>query len=184
MDAFPQEKHYTYADYLTWDEKIRCELIDGVVYMLAAPAWEHQSVSGELYGQLWQFLKGKPCRVFSAPFDVRLNADGRDDTVVQPDLVVICDRSKIKGTGCVGAPDMVVEILSPSTAAKDKVRKFNKYWEAGVREYWLVNPDHKTATVHVLKNGEYTTREYEETDVVKVHVLDGCEIVLSDLFLE
>ena len=183
-EALKNDKHYTYADYLTWDDDRRWELIDGVAYLMSAPTWEHQRISGELYGQLWLFLKKTPCRVFHAPFDVRLNADQEDDMVVQPDLLVICDHSKLIGTGCVGAPDMVIEILPPSTAACDRLVKFNKYLQSGVREYWIVDSDTKTVSAHVLENGKYITSAYGEADAPPVHILDGCTIDLSSVFAE
>ena len=178
-------QRYTYADYCTWDGDERWELIDGVPYAMSpAPTWRHQGVSSNLHGQLYSFLKGKPYKVFAAPFDVRLNADDYDDTVVQPDLVIICDSSKLDGTGCIGAPDMVIEILSPSTSSRDKVLKFYRYQEAGVREYWIVDPDSKTVSAHVLKNGEYMVRAYGETDTAPVYVLEGCEISMEDVFAQ
>ena len=184
MDALQKDKHYTYADYVTWGDEIRYELIDGVAYMLSAPAWEHQDISMSLSYQIRGFLKGKPCKVFAAPFDVRLNADGGDDTVVQPDLVVVCDRSKLIGTGCVGAPDVVIEILSPSTSARDKVQKFNKYLQVGVREYWIVYPDSKTVSVHTLADSHYVTMEYGVSDTAVSRVLEGCSVILEDVFTE
>jgi Uma2 family endonuclease len=130
MTALAQENpYYTYADYLEWDEGERTELIDGEAFMLAAPDLTHQIISGELYDQIKQFLKGKSCRPFFAPVSVRLHpaADNSDDTVLEPDIIVVCDPSKLDKHGCTGAPDLVVEILSPSTARHDKVVKFNKY---------------------------------------------------------
>lgn len=181
----PKEKHYTHSDYLTWDDDSRYELIDGVPYMMSpAPSRVHQSVSSNLHLQLASFLKGKPCRVYHAPFDVRLNADTYDDTVVQPDLLVVCDRSKLDDKGCVGAPDIVVEILSPSTARHDRLVKFQIYQKAGVREYWLIDPDTKTLQVCILEDGKYITTMYGDTDTVHVHVLEGCAISLSDVFEE
>lgn len=182
MNVLPDDKRCTYADYLTWDDDKRWELIDGIPYAMSAPAWEHQSISMDFSRQLSAFLYGKPCKVFHAPFDVRLKFDTTDDTVVQPDLVVICDRSKIGGTGCMGAPDLVIEILSPSTTRHDRLLKFNAYRHAGVREYWIVDPDSKTLSVHVLKDGEYVARAYADTDSVPVEVLDGCVINLTDAF--
>ncbi|MDR0310315.1 MAG: Uma2 family endonuclease, partial [Acidobacteriota bacterium] len=115
MEALQKDERYTYADYASWDTEERYELIDGVPYLMSpAPLRKHQSILFELSGQFRNFLKGKPCKAFAAPFDVRLNADTYDDTVVQPDLVVICDKLKLDAKGCVGAPDMVIEILSPS----------------------------------------------------------------------
>ena len=184
MDAMRiRVERYTYADYCTWDDGERRELIDGKVYAMSpAPSWEHQSILLELAGQIREHLKGKRCKVFVAPFDVRLNAGAGDDTVVQPDIVVICDRTKLGGTGCVGAPDMIVEVLSPSTALNDKVIKFNKYLQCGVREYWIVDPDSKIVSIHILDNGRYYATHYMDADIVPVHVLEGCLVNLSEVF--
>ena len=185
MQALHKEERYTYSDYCSWDDGERWELINGVAYAISpAPTWIHQGILVELSGQIRNFLKGKPCKVFVAPFDVRLNADAGDDTVVQPDVVVICDRAKICGTGCVGAPDMVMEILSPSTSAHDRVLKLNLYQRSGIREYWIVDPESRTVSVNILDNGRYYVRGYAESDAVPVHVLDGCTIILSDVFEE
>ena len=184
--ALPKkEERFTYTDYCTWDDGERWELIDGVAYAMSpAPSWRHQSCSIALSAKIFNFLEGKPCEVFHAPFDVRLNADTYDDIVVQPDIVVICDESKISGTGCVGAPDMVIEILSPSTAAHDRFLKFKIYLQAGVREYWIVDPDTKTLAVHILKNDEYTIRVFGEKDRAPVHVLEGLTIELKEIFAD
>jgi Uma2 family endonuclease len=180
-----KEKHYTFADYMTWTGEERYEIIDGVSYLMSpGPTWRHQSISGELFAQLNAFLKGKPCKAFYAPFDVRLNAEAGDDTVVQPDISVICDRSKLDDHGCVGAPDLIIEILSPSTKRHDRFLKFNAYLQAGVREYWVVDPEDKIVSVHMLDNGRYITRTYGDTDQLPIHVLAGCEIDLSDVFAE
>jgi Uma2 family endonuclease len=182
--SLPERKSqgFTYADYCTWDDSERWELIDGEAYAMAGAATAHQLISGELFVQLKSFLRGKPCNVFHPPFDVRLNADTYDDTVVQPDLLVVCDKSKLDDKGCNGAPDLVIEILSPSSSAHDKVLKFDTYLRAGVREYWIVDPDGRTVQVHILKNGRYYTTSYVETDTVPVHVLAGCTISLPDVF--
>jgi Uma2 family endonuclease len=184
MDIKEPAERYTYADYAAWDDDKRYELIDGKVFMLAAPTREHQAISFELSYQIGSFLRGKPCKAFAAPFDVRLNAGERDDTVVQPDIVVVCDHSKLTKAGCTGAPDMVIEILSPSTAGKDRVLKFNKYLQAGIREYWVIEPDSKTVSVHLLKNGEYVTKAYGGNDEIPSRVLDGCVISLQEVFEE
>ena len=184
MDKPPVEgKHYTYADYYTWNDGKRWELIRGEAYLMEpGPSDPHQGISGNLYLQIGNYLKGKPEKVFAAPYDVRLNAGTDDDTVVQPDLVVICDQSKRDVRGCKGAPDMAVEILSPSTAGRDMVVKFNHYKDAGVREYWIVDPESRTVSAHILKNGEYVTTAYGEGDSAPVHVLEGCVIDLADVF--
>ena len=182
MATTQPNKHYTYADYTGWDDGVRYELIEGVPYMINAPSWEHQFISASLITQINTFLKGHPCMVFAAPFDVRLNADKNDDTVFQPDLVVICDRSKLSGTGCMGSPDMVIEILSPSSVRHDRLVKFQHYQNAGVREYWIVDPENKIVSVHILENGKYITNAYGDTDAVPVHVLDGCQVNMGDVF--
>ena len=184
VPALKMEEHYTYADYITWDDDKRWELINGKAYAMSAPMPRHQEILGELYYQLRGFLKGKPCKVYVAPFDVRLNADTGDDTVLQPDILVICDREKITKAGSVGAPDMVIEILSPSTAIHDKVVKMNLYKQYGVREYWIVDPDSKTLSVYILEDDRYFAAAYAETDTAPVHVLEGCAINLAEVFSE
>ena len=183
-EALPEYRRYTYDDYCSWDDDKRWELIDGMPYAMSAPSQAHQEILSQLNRSIGNFLVGKPCKVLPAPFDVRLNADTRDDTVVQPDLLVVCDKDKLDGKSCVGAPDLVIEILSPSTSMRDRVLKFRRYLHAGVREYWIVEPDSKAVTVHILANGEYITRAYGEEDAVPVHVLDGCIIELTEIFAE
>jgi Uma2 family endonuclease len=166
------------------DEKNRAEIIDGELFVMAPPVTDHQIISRELFGQLWQFLKEKPCQVFSAPFGVRLfpKADLSDDTFLEPDIVVICDRSKITKAGCEGAPDMVIEILSPSTTRHDRLLKFRKYLAAEVKEYWIVDGDAKTVEVHIFDHGRYITSVAGEDDEVPVSVLPGCAITLRDIW--
>lgn len=184
--GMPQKnERYTYADYCTWDNSERWELIDGVPYAMSpAPSNAHQSISTELVYRLRRHLEGKPCKVFHAPYDVRLNAADEDDTVVQPDLVVICDRSKIDDKGCKGAPDLIIEILSPSTSRHDRIVKMDLYQRSGVREYWMLDPDTKTLQVLLLENGRYVITGYLDEDTVPVTVLPGCEIVLKEVFAE
>ena len=180
-----KEKRYTYADYLTWTGEGRYELIDGLAYLMSpGPTWMHQSISERISRRIGNFLENKPCLLLYAPFDVRLNADAGDDTVVQPDISVVCDRSKMNDHSCVGAPDLVIEIISPSTRRHDRILKFNTYLRAGVREYWVVDPEDKAVSVHILDNGRYVTGVYGETDKLSVHVLAGCEIDLKDIFAE
>ena len=183
MSLAEPHKHYTWSDYVSWDDDARYELINGMPYMMSpAPSISHQAVSMELSRQLANFLKGKPCKVLSAPCDVRLNAGDGDDIVVQPDLLIVCDMSKLDGRACVGAPDMVIEVSSPSSMRHDRLTKFHLYQKAGVREYWIVEDDTKILQIHILKNGEYTTRAYSDTDQAPVHVLDGCTIDLTAVF--
>jgi Uma2 family endonuclease len=150
-------KYYTYTDFLEWDEDVRAELFDGELVMMATPLRAHQAASGELFFQIRTYLTGKKCKVYPAPFAVRLfpQKDKRDDTVFEPDIVVVCDQEKLDDKGCNGPPDMVVEIVSPSSAKYDRVLKFRKYQKAGVREYWIVDPEIKTVQVCVLENGRF-----------------------------
>jgi Uma2 family endonuclease len=176
---------YTYADYLSWETDKRYEIINGTAYMMSAPSVAHQTISGELFGQFWTFLKGKPCQVFTAPFDVRLfpKEDGSDDTVVQPDLLVICDKAKIAdGKACRGAPDMVIEIISPSNDDAYLLLKFSKYLQAGVREYWLIDPKRKYMQINVLEPADersparYISTAYQDGESLRASVLPGLSI--------
>ena len=173
---------YTYSDYLQWDDDVRRELIDGIPYLMAGPNRKHQELSGNLYIQFRAFLENKPCKVYFAPFDVRLNADTLDDTVVQPDLIIVCDHSKLDDACCKGVPDMVVEILSPSTSRYDKITKWSTYLKAGIREYWIIDPVTQSLAVHILKDGNYITYPYTSNEKAPVHVLEGCTIDLTEVF--
>jgi len=182
-EAQPEyNKLYTYADYITWPDDERWEIIEGIPIKMDSPTVQHQAIAGELHLQLGNYLKGKKCNAYFAPFDVRLNAETTDNTVVQPDLLVICDESIMMKTGCKGAPDMVIEILSPSTSHKDKSLKFNAYQKAGVREFWIVDPDDKLTITHILDNGRYYIKIYQETEKAPVHILPGFEIDLKEIF--
>ena len=184
----PQENRYTLADALAWDEQERIELIDGYPVMMAPPNRAHQKISGELFGQLRDYLKGKKCEVYAAPFAVRLFEQDGDrpedvDTLVEPDVSVVCDPSKLDDTGCRGAPDLVMEVLSPSTTRHDRFTKFNLYQRAGVREYWIIDLADKSVQVFVLEDGHYTAQEFGTAgDMVRVNVLKDCAIDLSQVF--
>jgi len=185
--ALRKEQRYTYADYLTWSDDARYELIDGEAFLMApAPLIEHQEVAGDVYYQLRSQLDGKPCRPYIAPVDVRLpradEADAAIDTVVQPDVLVVCDPSKIDRRGVRGAPDWLLEVLSPSTAAHDQIAKRRTYERAGVREYWLVHPGDRTLTVYALENSQYGRPEiYELKDETPIGVLPGVSIAWDAL---
>ena len=187
--AIPAEKaRYTFADILAWDENERAEIIDGEAVMMAPPSVGHQRVSREIFYQLTSYLKGKTCEVFAAPFGVRLFEQDGDspedvDTMVEPDISVICEKSKLDEHGCKGAPDMVVEILSPSTQRHDRFTKFSLYQRAGVREYWIVDPDSGVAQSFILEDGRYSVKEFGAAgDKMKVNVLEDCVIDLSEVF--
>ena len=178
------DQQYTYADYRTWDDGERWELIDGVPYAMApAPSETHQSVTGELFRQISNFLKEKPCKVFIAPFDVRLNAQKGDNTVVQPDVIIVCDKSKLDGKGVIGAPDFVAEVLSPSTAKKDMDIKYTAYLNAGVKEYWIIDPYNKVLMAHTLTNSNYERKPYFINDSdVPIQSLSGFTVNLTEIF--
>ena len=159
--ALRDREHHTYGEYLHWPDDARYELIDGVAYLMApAPTLDHQEVAGEIFRQLANALEAKPCRAFIAPVDVRFpkagEADEQVDTILQPDVLVVCDPSKLDRRGVRGAPDLVVEVLSPGTSSHDHVRKRRVYERAGVAEYWLVHPIDRMVTVYRLVNGEYS----------------------------
>lgn len=184
----PKEERYTLSDALTWDEREHIELLEGTPIMMAPPSRAHQEISGALFAQLHNYLEGKKCRVYAAPFAVRLFERPGDrpenvDTLVEPDLSVVCDPDKLDDIGCKGAPDLIIEVLSPSTQRHDRLTKYNLYERAGVKEYWIVSPDERTVQVSVLTDGRYRVLEvYTEQDIAKVHVLDGCFIELSRVF--
>lgn len=181
---------YTYADFKNWPDDERWELIDGVAWdMSPAPNVNHQRISRELSGLLYNYLKGRKCELFTAPFDVFLpDFSGQEmndlRTMVEPDLAVICDKSKIIKQGCLGAPDLVVEILSPYTSKKDLNEKFRKYEQSGVGEYWAVDPGSRALQQYVLdEQGRYGRGQvFESEGVVHSAVLDGFSLNLSDLF--
>ncbi len=180
--AQQRSEHYTYADYLAWPEDQRYELIDGVAYAMApAPTRSHQLVVVELSRQLATALQASPCQTFVAPFDVRLphagEADDRVDTVVQPDVLVVCDPAKVDERGVRGAPDWVAEVLSPVSAGHDQIVKLAAYERAGVREYWLLHPTDRILTIYRLEAGRYGRPEIREMKgTAPIGVLPGVTI--------
>ena len=189
--ALPARKlTYTFADCLTWDESDRIEIIDGEALMMAPPSTRHQEICGEIFRQLANYLSGKQCRAYIAPFGVRLFEENGDrpedvDTMVEPDISVICDRDKIDRHGCRGAPDLIIEVLSPSTRRHDRLTKFNLYQQAGVREYWIVDPDVKDAQSFLLEDGRYSASGYAAAgETMKVNVLEDCALDFSLVFPE
>jgi len=182
---------YSYADYLTWRFDEYVELIKGKIFKMSpAPLNYHQRVSSNIHSEIGFYLKKKKCKVFSAPFDVRLLKEIKEDkdvfTVVQPDICIICDSDKLdpKGRGCIGAPDLIIEILSKSTSKKDYNDKYNLYEEAGVREYWIVSPSEKFVSVYDLINDKYELRNHYEEGSVPVVIFENFEIAVEDIFAE
>ena len=185
-------KRYTFADYLTWFDDKRRELIEGFIKMFPAPVRKHQKFSSELHGMIWTYLRYKKCEIYSAPFDVRLPKNGYTDdnkiyNVVQPDISIICDPKKLDERGCIGAPDMIIEIASKSTAKNDTDTKFKLYEQHGVKEYWIARPHEETITVFLLdKNGKYQfIRTYPNDTEIPVNIFNGDLIVdLKEIFRE
>lgn len=193
MTGLPRKANvkYTYGDYLTWPDDERWELIDGVPYnMTPAPSRRHQAMIIELSRQIANFIKesGGPCKVYTAPFDVRLpkgeEADEDIDTVVQPDIVVVCDPTKLDDKGLRGAPDLVVEIVSPHTIRRDMVEKLSLYERHGVKEYWLVLPGDKVVTVYRLdEDGRYGKPDvYTADDTLAAFAVNGLTVDLAAVF--
>lgn len=183
-------KKFTYKDYLDWSDNERWELIEGIPYnMTPAPSRIHQSVLGELHRQISNYLLNRECNVYIAPFDVILSKEEKYeniDTVVQPDIVVICDKLKLSKNGCNGSPDLIIEIVSPSTARKDSLEKFNLYEKNGVREYWIVRPEEKIVMVFNLDNSAKYGRPqtYSDEEQIKVELLGDLTIELQQVFRE
>jgi len=177
---------WTYKDYKNWELKPgeRYELIDGSAYAMSAPSTEHQLISSILNAEFFNFLKGKKCKVIPAPYDVRLfyEEDESDNTVVQPDLVVVCNPEKLAPEGCRGAPDLVIEIISPSNSAIEMRHKLNIYMEAGVPEVWFIYPGNKNVDVYLLVNNRYVLSSLNIGDILKSARFSGLEIPLSVLF--
>ena len=182
------DKVYTYADYFKWQFEERVELIKGKIFKMSpAPNRRHQSISSFIHVKIYNFLSGKKCEVYSAPFDVRIPRKSKEDkdivTVLQPDICVVCDRSKLDDRGCIGAPDIVVEILSPSNNKKDLKNKYEVYEESGVKEYWVVSPQDRTFLVYTLVADKYQpSRLMVEGDVFKSLVLESFSLDINELF--
>jgi len=183
VKKYEKTENYTYAHYAGWDTDIRYELIDGKAYAMSAPTLTHQDILLELGTQFKVFLEGKKCKVIIAAFDVCLNGKGDEDKdVVQPDVIIVCDESILDDKRCNGTPDMAIEILSPSTSRHDRIVKLNLYLKAGVREYWIVDPEDRSVAVHILENGKYIINAYEQDENINVSILDGCTIPLTKVF--
>lgn len=181
--ALRDEQYHTYADYRTWPDDIRYELIGGRAFLKApAPSLDHQTIAAEVFHQIRQALEGKPCRVFIAPVDVLLNASEKHDddalnTVVQPDVLVVCDRAKLTPRGIRGAPDWVLEVISPSSASHDQTIKLAAYEKAGVREYWLAHPTDRVLTIYRHDGQGYGRPDiFSLSGEIPVGVLPGVSI--------
>ena len=176
----PQSKMINLEQYEALPEDIRVEVFEGIVYDMASPSEVHQTVSTELTTILNNYIKSKkgPCKVFHAPFDVKLNDNPL--TIVQPDLMIICDREKLDGKRCNGAPDFIIDITSPNNASDDYIRKSFYYKNNGVREYWIVDPRRKTITVNYFE-GDNVNVQYSFDSTIKVNIYDDLLINFSDI---
>jgi Uma2 family endonuclease len=191
LPVLKKGNNFTYGDYVNWSGEERWELINGCAYnMSPAPSRRHQKISRELELAIGVFLTDKSCEVYDAPFDVRLpetdEADENIVTVVQPDIVVICDAKKLDDKGCRGAPDLIIEILSSETSSKDMKIKLALYERHGVKEYWIVHPiDNIVMVLQLDKNKKYgKPTVYSEEDKITTPILKGLEIDLSLIFKE
>ncbi|NHE58070.1 Uma2 family endonuclease [Cyclobacterium plantarum] len=181
--------NHSYADYLTWQMEEVVELIKGKIFKkaAAAPKRIHQKVSGELFLRLGNFLRGKKCQVYSAPFDVRFPTSSKEDKkihdVVQPDICVICNPEKLDERGCIGAPDLIVEILSPGNSKVELKYKFNLYESNGVREYWIIHSETQDLLIYSLIDGKYLPSIlFTSGHLVESKVIKGFELDLEEFF--
>ena len=193
LDQLDPNGIYTYADYLTWKFDETVELIKGKIYRMAAPIRYHQGVSRQLCGKFFNYFEDKTCKFYDAPFDVRLynrqksaRANRNIFTVIQPDICVVCDLTKLDKKGCLGAPDLMVEILSPGNSKKEMQTKYNLYEENAVREYWIVSPDHEYIAQHVLQdNGKYAApQHFFKDDVLTSAIFPDLILDLQRIFID
>jgi len=180
---------YTYADYLTWKFEERLELFRGKIFKMAGANTKHQLVAGKLHLRIASFLERKPCKVFMPPYDVRLpvqnkKKDSEITTVVQPDLCIVCDSSKIEPSGVIGAPDFVIEILSPGNPVKEMRLKYGLYEEAGVGEYCIINTEEENIISYRLNSaGQFEVYKILIAgDVVNLRAVPGLQINIADIF--
>lgn len=191
IDQLSPDGVYSYADYLTWKFDERVELIKGKLFKMSpAPNRMHQRIAGDMFSQIHQFLMENPCQTYFAPFDVRLldskrskKADQDIYSVVQPDICVICDLDKLDDKGCIGAPDWIIEILSPGNSKKELNEKYRLYEENGVREYWIVHPNDQTIAIFELKDDRYQLRKlYSSEEEVSVSIFPDLVMDLQKVF--
>lgn len=179
----PQKQMYTESDYYALPEDIRAELIDGQIYYQAAPSRAHQEILSDLHAAIHQYIKSKggSCKVYPAPFAVKLHEDR--NLIIEPDISVICDKNKLTDQGCTGAPDWIIEIVSPDNSSHDYIRKLNLYADAGVREYWIVNPMKQTIFVYHLEESKFEATAYTFRDKVNVNIWDELCIDFQEISL-
>ena len=181
--AIPRKLTYTEADYYALPEDVRAELIDGQIYYQAAPSRIHQKLLGKIHQRIANYidLKSGSCEVYPAPFAVKLWEDKK--TIVEPDISVICDPDKLTERGCTGAPDWIIEIVSPGNSSHDYIRKLNLYADAGVREYWIVNPINHTVLVYHLEESKFEVSSYTFQDKIKGNIYNELWINFQEITL-
>lgn len=179
MPAFAQKKSYTVDDIYALPDGERAELIDGQIYYMAPPARKHQDIAGELFGIIREYIRANngSCKIYIAPFAVFLNAN--EENYIEPDISVICDPGRLNDKGCIGAPDWIIEIVSPSSRQMDYFTKLFKYRSAGVREYWIVDPDRNRITVYDFESED--TQDYTFSDSVKASIYDDLFINFPEI---
>lgn len=190
LDQLDLNATYSYADYLKWQFEERVELIKGKIFKISpAPARRHQRISGRFHAALFNFLDDKVCQVYHAPFDVRLTQRKSDNTskiytVVQPDICVVCDDTKLDEKGCIGAPDWIIEILSPGNSQIEMKNKFEVYEANGVKEYWLADPANDVIFIYVLNTeGKYIgLHPFALEDVIASHIFPDFKLNVADIF--
>lgn len=183
-EALAHANIYTEDDYYNLPENVRAELIDGQIYYMSAPSRIHQEILMFLSKTIANYIDSKkgPCKVYPAPFAVKLFSED-DKNVVEPDISVICDPNKLTDRGCTGAPDWIMEIVSSGNSSHDYVRKLNLYMDAGVREYWIVDPIKKTVFVYHLEETKFEAAAYTFQDKIKVNIYDDLWIDFTELEL-
>ena len=181
--SLPKTPHYTEDDYYALPEDVRAELIDGQIYYQAAPNRRHQKLVMTLSKLIANYIdvKGGSCEVYPAPFAVKLRKDRKN--IVEPDISVICDKNKLTDQGCLGAPDWIIEIISPSTSSHDYIRKLNLYADAKVREYWIVDPEQQQIIVYFLEKENFKMKAHTFQDTIPVNIYEDFSIDFSSIEL-
>ena len=181
--AIPQKQVYTEDDYYAMPEDVRAELIDGQIFYQAAPSRIHQKILNAVNNTIYNYIKAKggSCEVYPAPFAVKLRKDRK--TIVEPDISVICDPKKLTDKGCTGAPDWIIEIISPGNSSHEYIRKLNLYADAGVREYWIVNPLEQTILVYFFEKEHFQVKQYTFQDKIEASIYDDLWIDFQEILL-
>ena len=179
--AYAKEFLYSESDYESLPEDVRAELINGQLYYQAAPSRIHQKILNAVNNTIYNYIhaKGGSCEVYPAPFAVKLQEE--NENIVEPDISVICDPGKLTDRGCTGAPDWIVEIISPSTASHDYIRKLKLYADAGVKEYWIVDPDKKSVYVYHLEEDKFEVTTFTFQDKIKANIYEDLWIAFTEL---